>query len=188
MHSLLTPSVTLLEFQSLCAASPDLRLERTDQGELIQMAPAGSETGRQNADITYFFVDWNRRTRLGIVFDSSAGFLLPNGAVRSPDLAWVSHSRWQQLTDSEKTGFAPLCPDFVLELASPSDHLPTLQAKMEEYIHNGARLGWLLVPSLAQALIYQPNQTPLVLERPGQLSGEDILPNFVLDMATLWNS
>ena len=192
MHSLLTTTVSkpisLAEFQKLCAAQPDLRLERTSQDELIQMAPAGSETGRRNADLTYFFVAWNRQARLGLVFDSSAGFLLPNGAVRSPDLAWISLARWQQLTDAEKQGFAPICPDFVLELVSPSDHLPTLQAKMSEYIQNGARLGWLIVPSLNQAWVYRPDQTPLLLERPAQLTGDEVLPNFVLDLTDLWHS
>ncbi len=181
-----TTSVSLAEFQAMCTAQPDLRLERNAQGELLQMAPAGSETGHRNFELAGQLWAWNRKWGLGVAFDSSAGFLLPNGAVRSPDLAWVSHSRWQQLTDSEKTGFAPLCPDFVLELTSPSDHLPTLQAKMSEYIKNGARLGWLIVPSLAQAWVYRPDQAPLLLENPTQLSGDDLLPNFVLDLCTLF--
>lgn len=121
------------------------------------------------------------------MFDSSAGFLLSNEAVRSPDPAWVSNSRWQQLTDFEKQGFAPIRPDFVLELASPSDHLPTLQAKMQEYMENGARLGWLLVPSLAQAWVYRPEQALFLLERPVQLQEGDVLPNFVLDLTILWH-
>ncbi|MDS3860825.1 Uma2 family endonuclease [Thermosynechococcaceae cyanobacterium BACA0444] len=181
----LTTTISLAEFQQLCAAWPDLRLERDPQGELIQMAPAGSETGHRNLELGGQLWYWNRQARLGLVFDSSAGFLLPNGAVRSPYLAWVSLARWQQLTDAEKQGFAPICPDFVLELASPSDHLPTLQAKMSEYINNGARLGWLIVPLLNQAWVYRPDQTPLLLERPAQLFGDDVLPNFVLDLCTL---
>ncbi|MDS3860826.1 Uma2 family endonuclease [Thermosynechococcaceae cyanobacterium BACA0444] len=192
MYSLLSTAVStpisLAKFRQICAARPDLRLERDSQGELIQMAPAGSETGRQNADLIYYFVAWNRQARLGLVFDSSAGFLLPNGAVRSPYLAWVSLARWQQLTDAEKQGFAPICPDFVLELASPSDHLPTLQAKMSEYINNGARLGWLIVPLLNQAWVYRPEQVPVMLERPTQLTGDEVLPNFVLDLTDLWHS
>jgi Uma2 family endonuclease len=189
MRSLLTTTaktpVSLTEFAKICAAEPDLRLERTSQGELIQMAPAGSETGHRNFELAGQLWHWNRQWGLGVAFDSSAGFLLPNGAVRSPDLAWVSNSRWQPLTDSEKQGFAPICPDFVLELASPSDHLPTLQAKMAEYIENGARLGWLIVPSLNQAWIYRPEQAPVLLERPTQLSGDEVLPNFVLDLTAL---
>ncbi len=185
--AVLTP-ISLAEFQELCAAQPDLRLERTSQGELIQMAPAGSETGHRNFELAGQLWAWNRKWGLGVAFDSSAGFLLPNGAVRSPDLAWISLERWQQLTESEKQGFAPICPDFVLELASPSDNLATLQAKMEEYIHSGGRLGWLLVPTSGLAWIYRPEQAPVSLDRPSKLLGDEVLPNFVLDLTDLWHS
>jgi len=177
--------VSLPEFEEICAAQPDLRLERSDCGELIAMAPAGSETGLRNFELAGQLWAWNRQWGLGVAFDSSAGFLLPNGAVRSPDLAWVSNARWQPLTDREKQGFAPICPDFVLELASPSDNLATLQAKMSEYIHNGSRLGWLIVPTLAQAWIYRPEQAPLLLERPTQLTGDEVLPNFFLELTKI---
>ncbi|AFY61554.1 Uma2 family endonuclease [Synechococcus sp. PCC 6312] len=188
LGTIISTPISLEEFRQICAARPNLRLERDPQGELIQMAPAGSETGHRNFELAGQLWAWNRQWGLGVAFDSSAGFFLPNGAVRSPDLAWVSLERWQKLTDAEKQGFAPICPDFVLELASPSDNLPLLQAKMSEYIQNGARLGWLIVPSLSQAWVYRPGQAPLQLERPTQLLGDDVLPNFVLDLTDLWDS
>ncbi len=128
-------------FERICQENPELRLERTQTGELVIMAPTGGETGRHNVEISSKFVVWNEQTQLGEVFDSSTEFILPNGANRSPDVAWVTKSRWNSLTVAQKETFIPLCPDFVLELLSSSDSLKTTQAKMREYRLNGCRLG-----------------------------------------------
>lgn len=131
----LRPTLQLTDdvFEQLCRQNPDLRLERSAQGELIAMPPAGSETGYRNADLLGQLWQWNRQMQLGVVFDSSAGFTLPNGAIRSPDAAWVAKSRWECLTPEQRRKFAPLCPDFVVELKSPTDDLATLQAQLQEY-------------------------------------------------------
>ncbi len=144
----LCPTLQLTDdvFEQLCRQNPDLRLKRSAQGELIVMPPAGSETGYRNADLLGQLWQWNRQMQLGVVFDSSAGFTLPNGAIRSPDAAWVAKSRWERLTPEQRRKFAPLCPDFVVELKSPTDDLATLQAQLQEYIDNGAQLAWLIDP------------------------------------------
>lgn len=146
------------QFFQLCQANGNLRLERTAQGELIIMPPTGSETGGRNAGLTAQIWLWNQQTRLGKTFDSSTGFKLPNGAERSPDAAWVRQDRWDALTPQQKRKFAPLCPDFVVELCSPSDELEKVQAKMQEYLANGIRLGWLIEPETRRVEIYGPNQ------------------------------
>ncbi|WP_247214942.1 Uma2 family endonuclease [Synechococcus sp. C9] len=174
-------------FEQLCRQNPDLRLERTAQGELIAMAPAGSETGYYNADLLGQLWQWNRQKRLGIVLDSSAGFTLPNGAIRSPDAAWINASRWNALTAAQRRRFAPLCPDFVLELKSPSDDLSTLQAKLQEYMENGAQLGWLIDPETCQVYCYRPGQTVQVCDRPNTLSADPVLPNFTMDFTLIWS-
>ena len=184
----LRPNLQLTDqaFDQLCRSNPDLQLERTAQGELIAMAPSGSETGYYNADISGQLWQWNRKRQEGITFDSSAGFTLPNGAIRSPDAAWIEISRWQAIPPQQRRKFAPICPDFVIELKSPSDDLSILQAKLTEYIENGARLGWLIDPENRQVFCYRPQQLPELFNNPLYLSGEDVLLEFVLDVWVVW--
>ena len=178
--------VTDEQFMQLVQANPDLRMERTAQGELIVMAPTGSESGHYNAELTTDFTLWNRQTRLGKVFDSSTGFKLPNGATRAPDTAWVKQERWDALTPEQRKGFAPLCPDFVLELASETDDLDILKAKMQEYIENGCQLAWLIIPKTRQVEIYRLNHPVEVLQAPATLSGEAVLPGLILDLQAIF--
>ncbi|MEC4813227.1 MAG: Uma2 family endonuclease [Scytonema sp. PMC 1069.18] len=174
------------QFFQLCQNNRDLRFERTAIGELIIMPPTGSETSDRNADLTYQLRAWSRQNKLGKSFDSSGGFKLPNGAERSPDASWVKMERWNALTQDEKERFAPLCPDFVVELMSPSDSLEKTRTKMREYMDNGARLGWLINRQQRQVEIYRSNQEVEILQSPQTLSGEDVLPGFVLDLAQIW--
>jgi Uma2 family endonuclease len=175
------------QFFDLCQLNRDLRLERTSQGDLVIMPPTGGETGRTNFKLTQVFGNWVDADGTGVGFDSSTGFALPNGAKRSPDLAWVKRDRWEALTPEQRKGFAPLCPDFVVELRSPSDALATVQAKMQEYLDNGAHLGWLIDPIEKKVYIYRP-QTPVVcLDNPQAISGEPVLPGFVLELGRIWN-
>lgn len=174
------------EFFQVCQDNRDLRFERNAKGDLTVMTPAGSDTGRQNAEFNTELVLWNRSKKLGVVFDSSAGFKLPNGANRSPDASWILKPRWESLTLEEQQKFAPICPDFVMELMSPSDNLPTLDAKMQEYLDNGCRLGWLINPKQKLVRIYRPEQSTEMLNSPLVLSGEDILPGFTLNLSLIW--
>jgi Uma2 family endonuclease len=171
-------------FWRLCCANPDLRLERTARGELIVMAPAGSDTGHRNADLTGQLWLWNRDAGLGFSFDASAGFTLPNGSVRSPDASWIAHDRWEALALEDRKKFAPICPDFVVELTSPSQEgrRSRVREKMHEYLDQGARLGWLLDPKSAEVEVYRPGRPVETLTRPATLSGEDVLPGFVLQL------
>ncbi len=170
------------QFFQLCQNNPNLRFERTAQGELIIRPPTGGDTSDRNADLTYQLRGWSRQNDLGKSFDSSGGFKLPNGADRSPDASWLKMARWEALTLEARTKFLPLCPDFVVELRSASDGLASTQAKMQEYIDNGARLGWLIDPRRKVVEIYRPNQSVEVLQSPKTVSGEDVLPGFVLDL------
>jgi Uma2 family endonuclease len=181
-----TFKVTHEQFQQIAAVNRDLRLERTATGELIVMPPTGSETGNRNLDISGQLWLWNRQTKLGVAFNSSSGFKLPNGADRSPDASWVKLERWQTLTPKEQEGFAPLCPDFVVELRSKSDNMEPLREKMREYIANGTRLGWLIDRKNQKVEIYRQNQDVEILNNPSTLSGEDILSGFVLDLTNVW--
>ena len=174
------------QFFQLCLNNRDLRFERTATRELIIMPPTGSETGERNADLTYQLRAWSRQNKLGKSFDSSTGFKLPCGAERSPDASWVKIERWNALTQAEKERFAPLCPDFVVELMSPSDSVEKTRAKMREYMDNGARLGWLINRQQQQVEIYRPNREVEILLSPQTLSGEDVLPEFVLDLTEIW--
>ena len=174
------------QFFQLCQQNRDLRFERTARGELIIMPPTGSETSERNADLTYQLRAWSRQNQLGKSFDSSGGFKLPSGAERSPDASWVKMERWNALTQAEKERFAPLCPDFVVELMSPSDSLEKTRAKMREYMDNGAKLGWLINRQRQQVEIYRANREVEILKYPQTLSGEDILPGFVLDLMQIW--
>ncbi|MEC4814705.1 MAG: Uma2 family endonuclease [Scytonema sp. PMC 1069.18] len=180
--------VTQEQFVALAAANRDLRLERTAQGELIVNPPTGWETGERNRSLTGQLDRWYEENEdLGKAFDSSTGFILPNGATRSPDASWVSRERWLSLSPQQKGTFANICPDFVVELRSSSDSLKSLQAKMKEYIDNGARLGWLIDPIQRRVEIYRPGLEVEVLENPMELSGEAVLPGFVLNLRRVWN-
>ena len=174
------------KFWELCAANPELRLERTAEGEVIIMPPAFSDTGARNSEVTGQLWLWNRKTGLGKAFDSSAGFVLPNGAIRSPDSAWVRLERWDALTRQEQSRFAPICPDFVVELRSRSDELADLRKKMLEYMENGARMGWLIDPQAQQVYIYQPGHALDVLNDPETVSGDPVLLGFVLELGGIF--
>lgn len=170
------------QFFLLCQHNRDLRFERTATGEILIMPPTGGETSNRNADLTFQLQAWSRQNNLGLAFDSNGGFILPNGATRAPDASWVKRDRWEALTPEQRKKFLPLCPDFVVELRSPSDSLKETQEKMQEYINNGARLGWLIDPQTLDVEIYRPNSNVEILENPATLSGEDVLPGFVLDL------
>jgi Uma2 family endonuclease len=179
--------LTRIEFQKLCATNPDMRLERSAQGELIVTPPTGGETGGWNSDITTDLNLWNRQVKTGKCFDSSTGFSLPNGGDRSPDAAWIPLKKWQALTPEERQGFLPLCPDFAIELLSPTDAWKQGQKKMEEYMQNGCRLGWLIDPKQKRVAIYRQDKEVEILVSPETLSGEDILPGFVLHIQAIWS-
>lgn len=179
-------TLTQAQFHSLCAANPDAQLELSANGELNVMSPTGGETSTWNAELNADLVLWNRQTKLGKTFDSSGGFSLPNGAERSPDAAWIPLAKWNALTPEERQGFLPLCPDFALELMSPSDSWPQGMKKMAEYMANGCRLGWLIEPRRRQVAIYRAGQPVEILQQPVSLSGETVLPGFVLDVRALW--
>jgi Uma2 family endonuclease len=174
------------EFYEFCQLNSEWRIERTCEGDLILMPPTGGQTGRRNFILTGVFTAWVEADGTGVGFDSSTGFTLPNGAKRSPDLAWVKRSRWEGLTEEDREEFPPLCPDFVVELRSRSDSLPTLFAKMEEYIANGALLGWLIDPFEKKVYVYRPPAEVRCLENPETVSGDPVLPGFVLDLRRLW--
>jgi Uma2 family endonuclease len=174
------------QFLKLCSDNPDLRMELTAKRELIVMPPTGGDTGTLNFRIVQRFGNWVDIDDTGVPFDSSTGFLLPNGAVRSPDISWVERARWEALTDAERAKCPPLCPDFVLELRSPSDRLGVAQDKMVEYLENGALLGWLIDPQNKRMYVYRPGQTVEMLEEPDTVSGDPVLPGFVLGLRELW--
>lgn len=184
------PVLTLTDeqFTQLAAMNQDLQLELTAKGELIIMPPTGGETGNRNFEIYIDLGVWNRQTGLGKAFDSSTGFRLPQGGTRSPDAAWITLERWQNLTPAQRKKFLPLCPDFVVELVSESDDVADTRLKMQEYLNNGLRLGWLINPQLQQVEIYRPNQEVERLQSPIRLSGEDVLPGFTLDLQPIFES
>jgi Uma2 family endonuclease len=174
------------QFYEFCQANPELRIERTATGEVIVMPPAFSDTGNRNMRIAQQVANWADADGTGEPFDSSAGFTLPNGATRAPDAAWIRLDRWNALTDEQKASFAPICPDFVIELRSASDTLTSLQEKMQEYINNGASLGFLIDRRNRTVHLYRPNRSPEILQNPETVSGEPELPGFVLKMARIW--
>ena len=174
------------QFYQLCQDNENLRFERTARGELIIMPPAGGETSNRNGRLNQQLFNWTDADGTGIAFDSSGGFKLPLGADRSPDASWVKLERWNALTPEQQTKFAPLCPDFVVELLSPSDSLTETQKKMKEYRDNGARLGWLINRKSRQVEIYRQGQDVEVIESPTTLSGETVLPGFVLNLESIW--
>lgn len=181
-----TAPLTSDQFYDLCRANPDWKLERTVDGNIVIMAPTGGETGARNASLVIRLGLWNEQTQLGIVFDSSTGFHLPNGANRSPDVAWVKRERWNSLTSQQREKFPPLAPDFVIELMSPTDNLSDVQAKMEEYLENGVQLGWLFNRKMKQAEIYETGQPKQVFQSPKQLQNDAILPGFILRLNDFW--
>jgi Uma2 family endonuclease len=175
--------VTLEEFDRLCTLNPDLRLERTKDGELVTMTPAGYESSEKNSDLNGQLWYWNRQTGMGRVFDSSGGFVLPNGALKSPDATWIEKSKLVDLPAGVK--FPAIIPDFVVELRSDTDRLSDLREKMLEYCDNGVRLGWLINPQDRQVEVYRSGRDVEILEAPATLSGEDVLPGFVLETRSL---
>ena len=174
------------QFYELCQNNRDLRFERNVQGELIIMPPTGGGTGKRNFDLNLQLGKWNEQKQLGVCFDSSTGFKLPNGANRSPDVAWIPLQKWNNLTLKQQEKFVPLCPDFIIELRSPSDDLKTLQEKMQEYIDNGTRLGWLINRKNRQIEVYRRGKVKEILNNPDSLSGEDVLTGFCLNLECIW--
>ncbi|MGJ3244494.1 MAG: Uma2 family endonuclease [Elainellaceae cyanobacterium] len=185
-----TQYVTQEEFEQLCHEHPDRMIERTAQGELIEVPPVGGEGGSREADLIGDVLIWNRQTQLGKVFSSQSAFKLPFGSTRAPDVAWVQQDRWDALTPDQQIGFPPMCPDFVIELRSQSvsngvikpQSLSELRTKMTEYVASGLRLGWLINPPDQQVEIYRTGQAVQVVEMPNILSGEDVLPGFELQV------
>ncbi len=184
----LEPAICMTEeqFVEFCAQNSELRIERTEEGALEIMPPAKGYTGNQNFRIAVQFGNWAIQDGRGEGFDSSEGFTLPNGAVRAPDVSWVLRSRLDALTEEDREGFWHICPDFVIEIRSASDRLSTLQAKMQEYIDNGARLGWMIDPIGRRAYVYRPGVAVEVLDMPQTLSGEPELAGFALDLGAIW--
>lgn len=173
------------QYFQLCQNNRDYRFEHTASGELLIMPPTGSDTGNRNIELAYQLQAWSRQNNLGKAFDSSTGFTLPNGAKRSPDASWVKIERWNALTPEQQERFAPICPDFVVELRSRTDSLKELQDKMQEYIDNGASLGWLIDRKNKRVEIYRPDKKVEILENPATLSAEDVLPGFVLNLTSI---
>jgi Uma2 family endonuclease len=179
--------VTPAQFAELAIANRDLRLERTATGVLIVNPPTGGESGKRNLSISVQLGIWyEANDTLGEAFDSSTGFELPNGANRSTDAAWVARERWETLTQEQREGFIPLCPDFVVELRSKTDSLKKLQTKMQEYKDNGVKLGWLIDPQNQRVEIYRPGQGVELLQNPETLSGESVLPGFTLSLKRIF--
>ena len=179
--------VTPEQFEQLCSEYDELRLELTSTGELIAMPPTGSLTGRRNSNLTNQLEAWSEEDGSGVSFGSSAGFTLPNGAIRSPDASWIKRERWDSLTRQEKERFAPICPDFTVEVRSPTDKLTELYLKMFEYLENGTSLGWLIDPFKRKVYVYRPDQETVVLENPETVSGDPLLPGFKLNLTKLWS-
>ncbi|WP_254566587.1 Uma2 family endonuclease [Oscillatoria sp. HE19RPO] len=184
----MSPAIEMTDeqFFDFCQQNRDYRIERTAKGEVIIMSPTGSETGNRNFDLIFQLGLWTRQNKTGIGFDSSTGFTLPNGSIKSSDAAWIRLEKWHNLTPEQQQKFAPICPDFVVELRSPSDNLKRLQDKLQDYIEQGTLLGWLIDRKHQQVYIYRPNQPVGCLTQPTTLSEESVLPGFVLDLSTIW--
>jgi Uma2 family endonuclease len=174
------------QFMELCQENPELRLELTAQGELVIMPPTGSEGGWRSGEVFLSLGIWTKQDGTGLSFDSSTGFTLPNGAIRSPDASWIRRERWTALTKAQREKFAPICPDFVIEVRSLTDRLSDLLEKMQEYLDNGARLGWLIDPIDKRAYVYRPDQPVEILDNPQSLSGDPVLSGFTLRVQELW--
>ena len=184
----MSPAIDMTDeqFFAFCQQNRDYRIERNATGEITIMPPTGSETGNRNFDLIVQLGIWTRQNGTGIGFDSSAGFTLPNGAMKSSDAAWIKLEKWHSLTPEQQQKFAPICPDFIIELRSPSDNLQPLKDKLQEYIDNGVSLGWLIDRKNRKVYIYRPNSEVECLDNPATLSGESILPEFVLQLSTIW--
>ena len=184
----MSPAIDMTDeqFFAFCQQNRDYRIERNATGEITIMPPTGSETGNRNFDLIVQLGIWTRQNGTGIGFDSSAGFTLPNGAMKSSDAAWIKLEKWHSLTPEQQQKFAPICPDFIIELRSPSDNLQPLKDKLQEYINNGVSLGWLIDRKNRKVYIYRPNSEVECLDNPATLSGESILPEFVLQLSTIW--
>ncbi|MEO1389383.1 MAG: Uma2 family endonuclease [Cyanobacteria bacterium J06634_6] len=179
-------TMTTEQFYEFCRVNPEHRIERTAMGEVIVMPPAFLDTGNRNVKISQQVANWSDEDGTGETFDSSAGFTLPNGATRSPDASWISLDRWDTLTDEQKSSFAPICPDFVIELRSSSDTFTSLKEKMQEYIDNGAKLGLLVDRKQRKVHVYRPDREPDILDNPDSVSCEPELPKFQLRMGRIW--
>lgn len=175
------------QFFEFCQANQDFRIERSKQGEVIIMPPTFTETGAINFNLAVEFGIWAKKDGSGKGFDSSTGFVLPNGAIRSPDLSWVKLERWNELTDKQRAKFAHICPDFVIELRSESDSLSKLKEKMQEYIENGVALGWLVDPTEKRVYVYRVEKEVETMENPAELSGEPLLQGFALNLKEIWD-
>ncbi len=182
----LTEKITDEVLEQLCRENPEAKLETNARGQLIIMSPTGSQSGKFNLSLSSQVWYWNSQTLLGVAFDSSTGFKLSNGAIRSPDVSWIAIAKWNALTDKQKRSFAPIDPDFVIELMSPTDEILELQQKMSEYMACGVRLGWLINPDEKQVEIYRQGQDKQLLSSPISLSGEDILPGLIVDLAEIF--
>ena len=174
------------QFFEFCQLNRDWHIERTKEGEIEIMSPSGGETGSKNAEITMQLRLWAKKDKTGIAFDSSTGYFLPSGASRAPDASWVHHEKLARLSPKEKKKFLPLCPEFVIELRSPSDSLSSLHEKMEEFLENGAQLGWFIDPEERQVFVYRPGQPVEHLKNPSTLSGDPLLSGFTLDLQEIW--
>jgi Uma2 family endonuclease len=174
------------QFFQLCTNNRDFRFERNANGDLVIMSPTGGETGNRNGRLVQQLFNWTDKNKIGIAFDSSTGFKLPKGGDRSPDASWIPLDKWHNLTPEQRAKFLPLCPDFLIELLSPTDNLKDTQKKMQEYLDNGAKLAWLINRKNQQVEIYREGKEVEILEKPISLSGENILPGFVLEMELIW--
>lgn len=174
------------EFWEFCRQNDEMRIEMTKEGDVIIMPPTGSETGDRNAEITMQLRFWAKKAKTGKTYDSSTGFKLPNGATVSPDASWILSERLEKFTAKQREKFLPICPDFVIELRSASDSLKDSQEKMEEYMENGARLGWLIDPKNKRVYVYRPDNRVETLKNPETISGADVLQGFELDLTEIW--
>ena len=173
------------EFENICRQNSDMRIEMSKSGEISVMPPVHADTSEKNADLIVQLGSWAKKNKTGKVYESSGGFVLPNGAVRSPDASWILKERLEKLSEKERQGFINICPDFVIELRSASDSLTKLKTKMTEYMENGAKLGWLIDPTKGKVHIYRQNKDVEVLENPKTLSGENLLQGFELDLSEI---
>lgn len=174
------------QFFDFCQLNRHFRIERNQIGDLFIMSPTGSETEERNFNLIVQLGIWTKQDGTGVGFGSSGGFTLPNGAVRSPDAAWIKRTKWEIIPAEKRKKFAPICPEFVVELRSENDSLSTLKEKMQEYIDNGTQLAWLIDRKQRKVFIYRPNCGVAELDNPQTLTGEDILPGFVLDLSEIW--
>jgi Uma2 family endonuclease len=182
----LMPKFSDEQYEEFCRQNPDLLIERSAEGDIIIVSPTGGESGNRNFYLTGQFSVWVAKNGTGKGFDSSTEFRLPNGAMRMPDVSWVRNERWHALSQSDRRRFPPLCPDFVIELRSATDRLKKLQQKMEEYLSNGAELGWLIDPLERKIHVYRPGAAVAILDDPKEISGEPLLNGFILDVQALW--